>query len=225
MSDNLKQKLLQDLSDSVLEMEEEKTAAAAKEYVEHEFDAYEAIDQGLAKGMNRASKLFEEEEYFVPELILCSDAMYTGLEIVRPHLKKEDNTAKKMVVIGVLQGDTHDIGKNLVKIMLEAGGFDVIDLGRDVSPVVFVEKAKEINADLIALSTLMTTTMNGMKDVISLLKEEHIREQYKVIIGGGPVSSNFAQLIGADGYASNAAEAVKLARYLVFGRCAEEVSA
>jgi len=225
MCNNLKQKLLQDLSDAVVDMDEEKAASAAKEYVEHGFDVYEAIDQGLAYGMNRASKLYEEEEYFVPELLLCSDAMYTGLDIIRPHLKRRDNGEQKRVVIGVLQGDTHDIGKNLVKIMLETAGFDVLDLGRDVPPGTFVEKAKEINADLIALSTLMTTTMDTMKDVIGVLNNENIRDQFKVIVGGGPVSRNYAKSIGADGYAPNAAEAVKVAKDLVSSCCCKEVIA
>ncbi|ATW27796.1 corrinoid protein [Candidatus Formimonas warabiya] len=215
MGDFSKEKLLQDLSDAVVNMEEEKVVTAARRYAENNFDAYEGIDLGLACGMNRASKLYEEEEYFVSELLLCSDAMYAGLDVLRPYLKRKNDPAKHKAVIGVVQGDTHDIGKNLVKIMLETAGFDVVDLGRDVPPLDFVNKAKEIGADLIALSTLMTTTMDGMKEVIEILVEENLRDRFKVIVGGGPISRNFAQLIGADGYAPNSAEAVVLAKALV----------
>jgi len=135
-------------------------------------------------------------------------------------LKTGDDAQKHKVVIGVIEGDTHDIGKNLVKIMLETSGFDVIDLGRDIPPAKFVEKAKEVNAKIIALSTLMTTTMDGMAEVINLLKQQEVREQFKVMIGGGPISQGFADKIGADGYSANAAEAVRLARRLVEGGAA-----
>jgi len=148
---------------------------------------------------------------------MCSDAMYAGLDVLKPHLKTDDESEKHKVVIGVIEGDTHDIGKNLVKIMLETSGFEVVDLGRDIPPLQFVEKAKEINAKIIALSTLMTTTMDGMAEVIDILKQQEIRENFKVIVGGGPISQGFADKIGADGYSVNAAEAVRLARNLVGG--------
>ena len=164
--------------------------------------------------MERAGKLFEEEEYFIPELLMCSDAMYAGLDILKPHIKRDEQGEKHIVVIGVVEGDTHDIGKNLVKIMLETAGFDVLDLGRDIPPQNFVDKAKEVNAGIIALSTLMTTTMEGMAEVIRILKQENIRDRFKVIIGGGPISQSFADKIGADGYSVNAADAVRLARRL-----------
>jgi len=210
-----KEELYKGLSDAVLNMDEEKTVILANEVVIEKYDAYEAIDKGLADGMERAGKLFEEEEYFIPELLMCSDAMYAGLDVLKPHLKGDGLEEKHKVVIGVVEGDTHDIGKNLVKIMLEASGFEVVDLGRDVPPRVFVEKAKEINAEIIALSTLMTTTMDGMAEVIDILKKENIRDLFKVMIGGGPISQSFADKIGADGYSVNAAEAVRLARRLV----------
>jgi corrinoid protein of di/trimethylamine methyltransferase len=216
MSD-VKEHLLKELADAVVDMDEEKAVAAANQVVEKNYDAYEAIEKGLSAGMERAGQLFEDEEYFIPELLICSDAMYAGVEILRPHIRKEDAAEKLRVVIGVIEGDTHDIGKNLVKIMLEASGFDVTDLGRDIPPSRFVESAKEINASIIALSTLMTTTMDGMGKVIQNLKEEGIRERFKVIVGGGPISQRFADRIGADGYAVNAAEAAKLAKRLMAG--------
>ncbi len=209
-----KEKLLRELSDSVVEMDEERAVSASNAAVESSIDAFEAIEKGLADGMERAGQLFEEEEYFIPELLMCSDAMYAGLEVLKPHLKRNEEKKGK-VVIGVIEGDTHDIGKNLVKIMLETGGFEVVDLGRDVPPRRFVDTARELDANIIALSTLMTTTMEGMDQVIRLLNEENIRDGFKVMVGGGPISPGFAKKIGADGYAVNAAEALKVARQLV----------
>jgi dimethylamine corrinoid protein len=153
-------------------MEIEGTVKLSKQCLEHGISAYEAIDKGLAAGMNKAGQLYEEEEYYIPELLMCSDAMYSGLEVLKPHLQKSEIENKIKVVIGVVQGDTHDIGKNLVKIMLETEGFEVIDLGRDIPPENFVNKAKEVRASIIVLSTLMTTTMEGMAEVISLLNKK-----------------------------------------------------
>lgn len=212
-----KEELFKKLSDAVVNMDEEETVILSNQVIIDKHDAYEAIDKGLADGMERAGRLFEEEEYFIPELLMCSDAMYAGLDVLKPHIKTENIGEKHKVVIGVVEGDTHDIGKNLVKIMLEASGFEVIDLGRDVPPLRFVEKAKELNADIIALSTLMTTTMDGMAEVINILKQQNIRERFKVMVGGGPISQGFADKIGADGYSVNAAEAVRLAKKLVGG--------
>lgn len=214
MSEN-NQNLFTQLSDAIVEMDEGRTVQLSEAVIERELDAYQAIEHGLSAGMERAGRLFEEEEYFIPELLMCSDAMYAGLDVLRPHLRQDGAAEKRKVVIGVIEGDTHDIGKNLVKIMLETSGFEVLDLGRDIPPARFVASAREIGADLIALSTLMTTTMDGMREVIRLLGEAGERERFKVIVGGGPISQGFADRIGADGYASNAAEAVKLAKRLV----------
>jgi corrinoid protein of di/trimethylamine methyltransferase len=214
MSD-LKEKLLQELSDSIVDMDEEKTVEVAKTYIENKFDAYSGIDKGLAQGMQRAGELYEEGEYYIPELLICSDAMYYGLDVLKPHLKSDKTEEKHKVVIGVVEGDTHDIGKNLVKIMMETEGFEVVDLGRDVPPMDFVEKAKEINADIICLSTLMTTTMDNMEKVIQILKEQNIRDRVKVMVGGGPISSSFAEKIGADAYTTDASKAAKRAKELV----------
>ncbi len=211
----LKEELFGKLSDAIVDMEEDEVVALSNKVVDEGIDAYEAIDKGLSHGMERAGKLFDEEEYFIPELLMCSDAMYAGLDVLKPHIKIDDKEEKKKVVIGVIEGDTHDIGKNLVKIMLETSGFEVYDLGRDIPPKLFIEKAKEVKADIIALSTLMTTTMDGMANVINSLKEENIRNNFKVIIGGGPISQSFADKIGADGYSVNAAEAVRLVNRLV----------
>jgi len=213
----LKEKLYRELSDAVVEMDEERAAGIANIIVQNGIDAYEAIEKGLAEGMHRAGQLFEEEEYFIPELLVCSDAMYAGLAVLKPHLKVNEGEKSHKVVIGVVEGDTHDIGKNLVKIMLETSGFELIDLGRDIPPQMFVDTAREVGASIIALSTLMTTTMDGMEQVIKLLDEQNVRERFKVVVGGGPISQGFANKIKADGYAVNAAEAVKLARALTRG--------
>lgn len=214
---NGQKELFVQLSDAVVEMDEARTVELAKEVVNKNYDTYQAIEKGLADGMDRAGKLFEEEEYFIPELLMCSDAMYAGLDVLKPHLKVDRQAEKLKAVIGVVEGDTHDIGKNLVKIMMETSGFEVIDLGRDIPPRDFVDKAKEVNARVIALSTLMTTTMDGMAEVIRLLKVENIREKFIVMVGGGPISQSFADRIGADGYAKDAAEAARLAQRLALG--------
>lgn len=214
MARKAKEEHLRELSDAVLDMDEERTVKAAHDALDDQVDPYEAIQGGLSDGMARAGQLFEDEEYFIPELLMCSDAMYAGLDVLKPHLK-EVGEKWGTVVIGVIEGDTHDIGKNMVRIMFETGGFNVVDLGRDVPPQRFVDTAREVNADIIALSTLMTTTMDGMGTVVKLLNEANIRDSIKVMVDGGPISPGFAKRIGADGYAVNASEAVKVARELV----------
>lgn len=207
MEDNRKKTLLGRLETCVLEMEDEEVCGVARTYIGEGFDAYEGIMDGLCAGMAAAGRLYEEGEYFVPEILGCSDAMYAGINILKPHLKEEKTRRKGAVVIGVVEGDTHDIGKNLVKSMMEATGCQVYDLGRDVPAAAFVEKAREVHAKVIGLSTLMTTTMGQMKTVVELLEEAGLRDEVKVMIGGGPVSAGFAREIGADFYTANAAEA------------------
>lgn len=203
------------LSEAVVDMDEEQAAVMAQAVVDEGFDAYAAIEKGLSQGMEEVGRLYEEEEYFIPELLLCSDAMYAGIEILKPHIKKRQDNEHHTVVIGVVEGDTHDIGKNLVKIMLESAGFEVVDLGRDIPAREFLRQAEDSEADIIALATLMTTAMPAMREVVEELEKEGKRKDYKVIIGGGPISAAFAKKIGADVYAVNAAEAARLARDLV----------
>lgn len=211
-----KEELLARLDECVLEMEDEEVVDVANEYIEAGYEAYDGIMDGLVSGMNKASDLYDAEEYFVTDVLLCSDAMYAGLDILRPHLPAVENTgAVKKAVIGVVEGDTHDIGKNLVKIMMDTAGFEMHDLGRDVPLASFVEKAEEVGADIIAMSTLMTTTMPGMREVVQMLEERGIRDKYKVMIGGSPISQKFCDEIGADIYTSNAVEAVKAAKAAV----------
>lgn len=213
-----KKELLEKLAKCVVDMEDEEVTDVANEYLEEGHLAFDGIMDGLVEGMNEASRLYDEEEYFVTDILLCSDAMYAGLDVLRPHLPNEESSQKVKGVIGVVEGDTHDIGKNLVRIMFETAGFEMYDLGRDVPLKDFVEKVKETNASLLCMSTLMTTTMGGMETVIDLLKEEGIRDNVTVMVGGSPISQKYAKDIGADGYSSNAVEAVRVAKELLHDR-------
>lgn len=158
-----KEQILKDIAENLVEMEPERVVELCNEALNLGILPEEIIDNGLIAGMDEVGNLYEEEEYFVPEVLICADALYAGLDVVKPHITTEDATKPIKVVIGVVQGDTHDIGKNLVKIMMGASGIDVHDLGRDVPLEQFIEKAEEIEADFIGMSTLMTTTMDGME--------------------------------------------------------------
>lgn len=211
-----KEELLAKMAEDVVEMEDEDVVDVCQEYIEAGYPAMDGIMEGLVQGMNKASELYDAEEYFVTDVILCSDAMYAGLDILKPHLPKDESgKSSPKAVIGVVEGDTHDIGKNLVKILMDTNGFEMYDLGRDVPLEKFVDKAEEVGADIIAMSTLMTTTMGGMKKVIEILNERGIRDKYKVMVGGSPISKKFADEIGADIYTANAVEAAAAAKEAV----------
>lgn len=210
-----KEELLEELKNMVIDMEDEEIAEVAQEYIDAGYDPYEGIMDGLVSGMNVVSEYYDEGEYFITDVLIASDAMYNGLDIIQPNLETNDDEKKITGVIGVVEGDTHDIGKNLVKIMMETAGFNMIDLGRDVPLSQFVDAAIEADADLVCMSTLMTTTMGGMETVIQHLEEAGIRDKVKVMIGGGPISNKFAEKIGADAYTENAVEAAKRAKELL----------
>ena len=210
-----KNEILDDLAEAVVQMDEVKAAELSREALDSGVDAYEAIVEGLSKGMEVVSDKYEKGEYYVTETLLCSDAMYTGIEVLQPHIRVESVKVQGKVVIGVVEGDNHDLGKNLVKIMLEAAKFEVHDLGRDVDLKTFIDKAQEVNADIIAMSSLMTTSMDGMGEVVTALESQGIRDRFKVMVGGCPISQAFADKIGADGYANNASMAVKKAEELM----------
>ncbi len=212
-----KEEFLAELSRCVVEMEDDDISAVAEDYAVHGYAPLDGSLDGLVDGMNKAADLYEREEYFIPELLICSNAMYNGLDVLRPLLPQEEKNSKSKIVIGVVKGDTHDIGKNLVKIMLESAGYEMIDLGRDVAVDDFISTAKEQGAEVIALSTLMSTSMVNMEKVIQGLEAAGIRDQVKVIVGGAPISPAFAEKIGADGYSANAVEAVKLVDRLLAG--------
>ena len=207
--------LFKQISDKVVEMEEDIVEELCEKSLEMEIDPAETINKGLIDGMDRVGVLYEDGEYFLPEVLTASYALNVGIDVLRPHIKQEESQKKIKAVIGVVEGDTHDIGKNLVKIMSESGGFEVYDLGRDVPLDEFVKTAEEKECDFICMSTLMTTTMPGMKTVIDKLKEKNIRDKYKVMIGGGPISQKFADEIGADAYTVDAASCVKKMKELM----------
>lgn len=209
------EKLFQEISDAIVDMEDELIEELCNKSLELSIPADKTIAKGLIAGMDRVGQLFEEEEYFIPEVLTCSDTLNIGLDILQPHIKEEHTKNPVKVVIGVVEGDTHDIGKNLVKIMIESSGMEVYDLGRDVPLEKFVNTAEEVNADFICMSTLMTTTMMGMKTVIDMLKHRNIRDKYKVMIGGGPISKKFADEIGADVYTADANEAMRRIKMMV----------
>ena len=204
-----KEELFKQISDNVVEMEEDVVEELCEKSLEMEIEPTETINKGLIDGMDRVGVPYEDGEYFLPEVLTASYALNVGIDVLKPHIKQEESKNRIKVVIGVVEGDTHDIGKNLVKIMAESGGFEVYDLGRDVPLDEFVTTAEEKECDFICMSTLMTTTMPGMRTVIEKLEEKNIRDKYKVLIGGGPISQKFADEIGADGYTVDAAACVK----------------
>lgn len=173
------------------------------------------MNKGMIPAMAEVGRLFEAGEYYVPEMLVAARAMQAGMDILRPHLDQSETHPAGKVAIGTVQGDFHDIGKNLVKMMLEGSGFEVIDLGVDVNPDVFLSVLVNLKVDIIAMSALITTTMPAMRPVIDLLAKNDLRDKVKVIIGGAPVTPEFASLIGADGYAPDASRAVTLSKSLL----------
>jgi len=188
--------------------DDETVAALTREALEFGIAARKILDEGLIAGMNVIGEQFRAHEIFLPDVLLAARAMYAGLDPLQPLLEREGGVARGKVVIGTVQGDLHDIGKNLVAIMLRGAGLEVIDLGNDVTPRRFVDAVQESGAALIGMSALLTTTMPVMKEVIALLAREGLAKKVKVIIGGAPVSAEFAREIGADAYAYDAASAV-----------------
>jgi corrinoid protein of di/trimethylamine methyltransferase len=202
------------LYDAILNGDNKASVAVTREALADKTDPLEMVTRYMIPAMEEVGKRFEREEYFVPELLLAARAMKGALELIRPLLIESGAQPAGRVVIGTAKGDLHDIGKNLVASMLEGGGFDVIDLGADVTPQKFVETAREKNANLVCISALLTVTMPAMRTTIEALKTFGLRDQVRVMIGGAPVTQQYADEIGADGYAPNASAAVALARRL-----------
>lgn len=203
---------LSKLFDAVLNGDQKTAVAVTQEALAEGCDPMELITQHMVPAMDEVGRRFECEEYFVPELLLSARAMKGSLELLRPLLAASGAEPAGRVVIGTVKGDLHDIGKNLVASMLEGGGFEVIDLGADVAPERFIEAVRERNARIVALSALLTVTMPSMRKTIEALKDAGVRERVKVMVGGAPVTPQFAEEIGADGYGENATAAVALAR-------------
>jgi 5-methyltetrahydrofolate--homocysteine methyltransferase len=178
-------------------------------------DPTELLNQGMIAAMSEVGRLFEEGDYFVPEMLVSARAMQAGLEPLKPVLMKSNFKPAGKVIIGTVKGDLHDIGKNLVAMMLEGSAFELVDLGVDVSPEKFVDAVKSSGAQLMAMSALLTTTMPNMKATLEALKQAGLRDQVKVIVGGAPITQEYADSIGADGFAPDASRAVSLAKSLV----------
>ena len=200
--------LLNKLKEGVVNFDEELVRKTSEEVLENGLDAYDAVMNGLAAGMEKVGELYDKQEYFVPEMLMAADALYIGLDILKPHIKEEKSGGPKgQVVIGTAQGDVHDIGKNLVKLMFEIGGFTVHDLGRDVPLEKFVEEQIKTDAEIVALSAMMTTTMMGMKKVVETIKSKN--PNVAIMLGGAPLTKDIASLFGADGYADSAGNALQ----------------
>jgi corrinoid protein of di/trimethylamine methyltransferase len=204
-----------ELYDAILNGNSPAAVEAARKALESGTEPLEVIQSEMVPAMDEVGRLFECEEYFVPELLLAGRAMKASLELIRPLLAASGAQPAGRVVIGAVKGDLHDIGKNIVASMLEGGGFQVTDLGTDVPPEKFVDVVRESRPDLVCLSSLLTVTMPAMKTTIDALASAGLRENAKVIVGGAPVTQRFAEEIGADGYGENAPAAVALARKLV----------
>jgi corrinoid protein of di/trimethylamine methyltransferase len=207
MDDARKKEILDKLAEAVVEFEEDQAREWSQIALDEGMNAFEAIMQGLAAGMETVGDLYDQQEYFVPELLMSADALYAGLDILKPHIKEGEMKKMGQVVIGTVQGDVHDIGKNIIKLMFEVGGFDVHDLGRDVPLEKFVEEQLKTDAEIVAMSAMMTTTMTGMKKVIEMIKEKN--PDVAIMLGGAPVTKDVADLFGADGYAESAGNAVQ----------------
>ena len=207
--------LLAEIATAVIEGKSEGIAALTEKALSEGLSAKEILDKGLMPGMDHVGEAFKRVEMFVPDVLLSARVMQASMDILRPRLVESGAKMTGKLVIGTVQGDLHDIGKNLVAMMIEGAGFEVFDLGNDVSPEVFVRAVKEHKPDIVGMSALLTTTMRAMDRTIEALKEAGLRDQVKIMIGGAPVTSDFAQQIGADGYCSNATTAKETARKFV----------
>jgi len=203
------------LYDAILNGDEKQALQLTKAALSDGADPGELITQGMIPAMDEVGRLFEAQEYFIPEMLLASRAMKTALDPIRPLLAAAGTQPTGRIVLGTVKGDLHDIGKNLVGSMLEGAGFEVFDVGIDIPPEKFVEAIRDKNPHILALSALLTVTMPEMKKVIDALIQAGIRDQVKVMIGGAPVSRKFADEIGTDGYGENASSAVSIARALM----------
>ncbi|RLE71234.1 MAG: cobalamin-binding protein [Thermoprotei archaeon] len=209
------EELLEKIKNLMVDLEIDKVKEAVQEALNKNIPPLTIINKALSPAMEIIGEKYEKGEYYLAELVVAGDTFKEVMDILKPYLKKQ--TLKKLgkVVIGTVRGDLHEIGKNIVATMLETAGFDVYDLGVDVPPEKFVEKAKEVDADIVALSALLTTTMIEMKNVIDEFKKAGLRDKVKIIVGGAPVTEEYAKKIGADAYGKDAVEAVKICKQLV----------
>lgn len=207
--------IVKDLYEAILQGDRYATTQKVNEALERQVAPSVILNEGMIAAMTEVGRLFEEGEYYVPEMLVAARAMKEGLSILKPHLVEADVKSQGTVIAGTVKGDLHDIGKNLVCTMLEGAGFEVIDLGTDVSPEQFVEQLQERKAELVAMSALLTTTMPGMRVTIEAIEQAGLRDKVKIMVGGAPLTESYAREISADGYAPDASRAVALARSLV----------
>ncbi len=207
--------IVKEIYDAVLNGENKGIAAKVQSALDVGLEPAMVLNEGMVAAMAEVGRLFEAGEYYVPEMLIAARAMQTGLSVLKPHLVQSNFKSTGKVAIGTVKGDLHDIGKNLVSMMLEGAAFEIIDLGTDVSPEKFVEAVNKQGPNLIAMSALLTTTMPNMKTTIEALKQAGLRDKVKIMIGGAPVTAKYAEDIGADGYAADASKAVGLAKSLV----------
>ncbi len=207
--------ILERIAQALQQGDDQQVGRLAAEALAAGVGAGDVLQKGLVAGMNVVGEQFRLREIFLPDVLLSARAMYAGLDVLKPHLASEGVASRGKVVIGTVKGDLHDIGKNLVGIMLKGAGFEVVDLGHDVAPEAFVDAAVREGAPLIGMSALLTTTMTRMKDVVALLRERGLAGRVRTIVGGAPVSAEFAREIGADYYACDAATAVDRVRALL----------
>jgi len=208
-------KILEEMADEVQKGNSDSVEALVKKALSQDMSAEEILNGGLVDGMNTMSEKFKNNEIFIPEVLISAKAMSGGLELLKPLLAEANVKSKGKVVIGTVKGDLHDIGKNIVAMLLQGAGFDVVDLGADVPLEKFVEFVRKERADVVGMSALLTTTMIFMKEIIEALENAGLRENVKVIIGGAPVTESYAAQIQADGYAPDAASAVDLTKRLL----------
>jgi 5-methyltetrahydrofolate--homocysteine methyltransferase len=206
---------LKEIYDSILNGDNKSVAAQVQAALDAGIDTGVVLNQAMVAAMAEVGRLFEEGEYFVPEMLVSARTMQTGLAVLKPHMVESNIQSTGKVAIGTVKGDLHDIGKNLVAMMLEGAAFEIVDLGVDVTPDKFVNAVQEKGVDLIAMSALLTTTMTNMKATIEALNTSGLRGKVKVMVGGAPLTAKFAEEIGADGYAADASKAVALAKQLM----------
>ncbi len=207
--------LLGKMAESLIAGKIDEVVNMTKEALDAGTSPSDILEQGLLAGMDVVGKRFKAEEMFIPEVLRCAKCMHGAMEILRPLLAETGAESIGTFIIGTVKGDLHDIGKNLVGMMFEGAGFNVVDLGIDKEPQVFVDAIKEHDAKLIGMSALLTTTMPKMGETINAIKEAGVRDQVKILVGGAPITAAFAEEIGADGYASNAASAVEKGKELI----------
>jgi 5-methyltetrahydrofolate--homocysteine methyltransferase len=207
--------ILKQITDALRQGDEQQVGTLTAEALAAGLPAADILEQGLVAGMNVVGEEFRKREIFLPDVLLAARAMYAGLDLLKPHLASEGVPSRGKIVLGTVKGDLHDIGKNLVGILLKGAGFEVIDLGHDVAPEAFVDTAVREGARLIGMSALLTTTMTRMRDVVALVEERGLRGKVRTIVGGAPLNADFAREIGADDYACDAADAVDRVRALL----------